>query len=254
VIEETSTSIILGATFGIAKFNPRGVISGLQRRFLYYASQGHGRFIPFPPEENRPLRAQLIAMLKKLCEVSARCTFAKQAEPIWEGFQRSNRQQLDSARSDAASAFLNSAPRYVQKIAMIFQSSIWAKSEAETWDGIIHPDTLRLAIQHVDHCQWTASQLDVLCDQEAISSAADMLLARIRLEFSTPELVREGMIWLNKSQLTVKYAHHANRTTAMKTLELYQHLIPNLIERGLARIGTKEGKKTWYGFAVDDPW
>jgi hypothetical protein len=46
----------------------------------------------------------------------------------------------------------NGAPRQVQKVAMLFAATIWAKQCAKVWDGILHTPTLQLAIDHVNQC------------------------------------------------------------------------------------------------------
>jgi len=48
VVEETSTSILFGATFQAAAFEGTQIKQGMARRFLYYAGDGHGRTLVLP--------------------------------------------------------------------------------------------------------------------------------------------------------------------------------------------------------------
>jgi hypothetical protein len=93
-------------------------------------------------------------------------------------------------------------------------------------------------------CALAASQLDQIGERARITSDADLLHARVHQDFSEKtSLVRHngfptetfGSISLSRSELTAKYCHHSNRPGALTPHILYQRLIPNLVERGLAR-------------------
>lgn len=62
----------------------------------------------------------------------------------------------------------------------------------------------------------------------------------------------DGWIRLTKTEITPKYAHHSKRSGSWKPDDLYDRLIPNLIERGLARLGGRQGKKVWYDFLPEE--
>ncbi len=252
VIPETSTSVVLGATFDICRLQGRGISSGLQRRFLFYAAERHGRLITCPPPIDQAEFDRLVGMLAKLSKLTAECKFSDDAMGLWESYQRQNRKLLQSENNEPHLARLNGAPRQVQKVAMLFAAAVWAKQDSSVWDGIIHSATLELAIEHVDHCLQTAARLDTIAEKAAITTSADALLARVRQDFRSTEYIREGCIWLTKTHLTAKYAPHPDRPHSWKPDDLYLRLIPNLIERGLARLGEQQGKKVWYGFAVED--
>ena len=248
-VKETSTSVLLGATLDVCRLQGRGISSGLQRRFLFYAAEKHGRFIPTPPVPDPAELDWLNAHFQKLCKLEVACSFSKPALRVWEEYQRFNRERLQQAGSEAISARLNGAPCAVLKIAMLFEAACWVIAENE-WNGIIRPDTLKLAIAHVDHCLETATKLDDLADRETTDASAESLLARIRRDFEVDQ--ERGVIVLTKSQLTAKYAPHPSRPHACKPADLYERLIPFLVAKGLARLGGKEGKKVWYEFAKDD--
>jgi hypothetical protein len=248
-VAETSTSIVLGATFDVCRLQGRGISSGLQRRFLFYAAERHGRFIPCPPPRNDAEFERLAGMFRELCKLNAECGFSDKALTVWERYQTENRELLHRSGKEAVSARLNGAPRAVQKVAMLFEASCWVGT-GHGWDGTIRADTLELAIQHVDHCLHTADKLDALVDREATAVSAEALLARIRRDFR--EHQRDGWIVLTKTNLTAKYAPHPDRPHAWTPADLYERFIPALIERGLARLGGREGKRVWYEFAREE--
>ncbi len=251
-IPETSTSVVLGATFDICRLRGRQISSGLQRRFLFYAAERHGRFIASPPPGDMAQFNGLVKALNRLAELKAECAFSDQAGVLWEAYQRQNRELLKIEADEGRLSRINGAPRHVQKIAMLFEAAIWARQDRPAWDGVVQATTLQLAINHVTHCLETAARLDALADKAEITTAADVLLAKIRRDFRLPQHLRDGRIWLTKTDLTAKYAPHPDRPHSWKPDDLYLRLIPNLIEHGLARLGEQQGKKVWYGFAVED--
>jgi hypothetical protein len=251
-IPETCTSVVLGGTFDICRLTGRGISSGLQRRFLFYAAERHGRFIACPPPCNQSEFDRLVQMLAKLGEVRAECRFSDPAMNRWEAYQRENRVLLHHENNEAQAARLNGAPRHAQKVAMLFEAAMWAKRDDPVWDGIIHLSTLDLAIAHVEHCLATAARLDSIADRASITASADILLAKIRRDFGHCGPIINGWIRLTKTDLTAKYAHHSSRSGAWTPIDLYDRFIPNLIERSLARFVGQQGKKVWYEFPVED--
>ncbi len=93
-----------------------------------------------------PSSDELVSKLVKLCHLKARCKFSRRAMAVWESYQCQNRSLLQSENDEAQLARLNGAPRHVQKIAMLFQVSSWAKQDQPTWNGIIDSAPLQLAI------------------------------------------------------------------------------------------------------------
>jgi hypothetical protein len=252
IIPETSTSVILGATLDICRMQGHGISSGLQRRFLYYAAMRHGRLISCPPAGDQAEWDNLLNKLAKLCRLEGVCQFSGNALALWESYQRQNRTLLQSENDEARLARLNGAPRQVQKIAILFQASKWVEGDQPTWDGIIDPDTLELAVDHVNHCLQTAAQLESIAEKAGISMSSEALLARIRRDFAAPEYIEDRWIILTKTQLTAKYASQPTRPHSWKPDDLYLKFIPDLIQRGVAHLGGQQGKRIWYGFAVDD--
>jgi len=191
-------------------------------------------------------------MLAKLKEVHTECIFSDQALKLWEAYQRRNRSLLQTESDEAHLARLNGAPRHVQKVAMLFEVSVWVKQDGSLWDGVIHSPRLESAIVHVDHCLQTATWLDSMTEKATVRTLANVLLARIRRDFRFPQNIRGGWIWLTKTQLTAKYASQPNRPHSWKPDDLYLRLIPCLIELGMARLGEQQGKRVSYGFTVEE--
>jgi hypothetical protein len=250
-ISETSTSLVFGATFNICQFQGHELRSGLQRRFLYYVAERHGRLIAFPPISNPEREGGLAGQLSKLSKLHVPCELSDEAKSIWGRYQEQNRQQLQKSTDDAHSSRLNGAPHSVLKIAMLFGASVWAHGTDETWDGVIHREPLELAIQHVDQCLEAAKRLDTLSERAVIKGDADLLLAKVRNDFGSQ--ATGGWIHRTKTQLTSKYAHHSSRLSGWTPDYIYQRLIPSLMKQELATVEEQSGKKTIYGFRVEDP-
>jgi hypothetical protein len=252
LLEETSTSVVLGATFDICRLHGRGITSGLQRRHLFYAAAQHGRLISLAPNGDDAQFKRVANKLKKLVQLQGPCTFSADANALWDFYQRQNRRLLESETDEDKSARLNGAPRQVQKVAMIFLACRWANQSRQAWDGIINSSVLQLAISHVDHCLWTADWLDANTERTLTVNSADALLARIRRDFASSKFLGDRWTTLTKSQLTGKYASQPKRRNSWKPDDLYGELVPNLIKRGLAREEGKLGKKVSFGFLVED--
>ena len=129
----------------------------------------------------------------------------------------------------------------VLKAAMIFQACIWAHTDDEAWDGVIDHGTMKLAVDHVDHCLDTAMRLTDVGDRETIVSDADIFYAKVLADFPPDD---SGVIKLSKSRLTAKYCSHGLR--GLRNKRLYGQLLPNLVSRGLAEGPIKEGKTIFY--------
>jgi hypothetical protein len=170
---------------------------------------------------------------------------------LGDSFQRQNHNLLQSEDKEAHLARLNGAPRQVQKVALLFAATLWAKPCAKVWDGILHPPPLQLAIDPVNQCLQTALQRDTPAEKALVASSADALLARIRRDFASPEYLCDGWITLTKTQLTAKYASQPDRPHSWKPDDLYRRFLPELTRRGLARWGGHLGKKVSYCFTVE---
>jgi hypothetical protein len=252
-IEETSTSMVLGATFNICQFQGHEIRSGLQRRFLYYMAERHGRFIVIPARTDQAEFNVLCERLSNLSKLSFPFDFSPDALAFWADFQRQNRTRLEQPGSGAAHeallSRLNGQPNHVLKLAMIFQLSRWAENSSISAPEIDLP-TLQTAIEHSELCLASAQALDSIANRAQIEGDADVLLANIRHQFASQ--ATNGEIFLTRTSLTAKYAHHSGRRGALTTHDLYLRLIPDLIRRKKAREIPHAGKPSSFAFKIEN--
>lgn len=253
-IPVTSTSVVLGATFNICQFQGHEIRSGLQRRFLYYLSDGHGRFIALSAKSDQMEFLGLCERLAKLSNLDGvEFRLTPEAEERWIGFQEENRRRLASkgfgSSHDAYLARLNGHPNHVQKVAMVFQAAIWAEAP-DSPPGLIEWPTLQTAIDHTELCLTSAQALDSIANRAQIQADADVLLANITRDFWQKAV--EGVVQLTKTDLTSTYAHHSGRRGALSPDDLYLRLIPNLVRRGKACEVPRPGKQPAFDFKMEE--
>jgi len=95
-IPETSTSVVFGATFSTCMFRSQAVRAGLQRRFLYYVAESHGRVIIWPKPNYSKLNA-LADSFAKLSKLSGPFSLSPDAQPLFERYQRENRALINAS-------------------------------------------------------------------------------------------------------------------------------------------------------------
>jgi hypothetical protein len=245
-IAETSTSILFGATFNVACFQGQQVRMGISRRFLNYVGDGLGR------THERPESAKfsrLVRMLESLGAYEGEIDFDPDAGDVWGFYQNENRQLIAATDRLRESELhrLNSAPTQVQKIATIFEFCRAARTRPPK--VCIREDTLRLAIDHVGACLDAAAFLDLIANRATVSADAEVLLAKIRIDFGDDRYQpHPETIMLSRSEITAKYASHTGRRGALSSEDLYLRIIPTLIGQGLAKLAKKEGKLEIYAF------
>jgi hypothetical protein len=250
-INSTSTSMILGATYNICQFQGHEIRSGLQRRFLYYVAEKHGRFIPLPPESAHTDFLNLTEKLKNVFSIkSLEFSFSPAAREFWINFQKNNRWEMENAgfEKDAHISRLNGQPDHVLKLAMIFELSLWLEMGGEP-PKTISPLALETAVLHIGHCIRAGQALDQIANRAKIQADAEILWAKIQMDF--PGFRKNGEIILTRTQLTAKYAHHANRPGVLKPDEIYFQIIPDLIRREKAREIPRGGKPSIFAFLAD---
>ena len=130
VIEQTSTSLLFGATFNIAAFQGQEVRAGMSRRFLYYVAEKHGRLIVRPSANASAGLNTVVKAFRKLLSLSGAMDFTPEAAATWGEYQRMNRDEMDEIDPlrEAEIARLSSAPMQTLSIAMIFEACCWAKT------------------------------------------------------------------------------------------------------------------------------
>jgi hypothetical protein len=95
-IPETSTSVIFGATFNIARFQSQTVQAGLARRFLYYVAEELDRTIHHPKYDLKRF-GLLQDKFADLARLSGPFQFNSEAEKLFNAFQDDNRKSLNSS-------------------------------------------------------------------------------------------------------------------------------------------------------------
>jgi hypothetical protein len=243
-IPETSTSAIFAATFNVACFQGQQVRMGIARRFLNYVGDGHGRTIVRPKGIDPK---HLVGLLARLAEYNGEIDFSPVAAELWESYQNQNRVLIATTDrlQETELHRLNSSPTQVMKVAIIFEFSRAARDKP--FRVSIRDDTLQLAIAHVEQCLEAARFLDLIANRATISDDAEVLLAKIRVDFGhdNPD---PNTILLTRSQITAKYAANSSRRGALTPEDLYLRIIPTLIRQGFAKLAKKEGKLEIYAF------
>lgn len=250
-IEETSTSILFGATFNICRFAKLETKDGMSRRFLYYVSEKTGRFIPNPPLFNQTAFINLMLKFEELKDFEGRMRFSESAEPVWYAFRqdvhdRQNRMSMTEANIAQMSS-LSEAPSLVTKLAMIFQLCRHVKNPTYAWNEI-RETTLKTAIEHVMHSLTSARALDSISERAIIKEEAETIHANILCRF---KLHLEGdAILLSKTQITNAFAKNSHRPGSLKPARIYTLLLPHLVSIGKCKEVRMNGSRK-YAFKVD---
>lgn len=246
-IDETSSSVLFGATFQIACFQGQQVQAGIARRFRYYVAERLARTIALPQARNHAATNKIVQKLRKLLDLKGEIKFSPDAERLWIQHQHENRAQIErvSNSHDARRHRLASAPMHVLKLAIRFEAARWA-SGSEEWKGIIRKDTLEWAIWHQAECLRSADYLDERIHAVPDAAEAEILLSKIRRDFAN----QGGVIIVTRSILTHKFCAHGGRSGGWKPKDLYERYIPRLIKNGLAILVSKKPGEV-YAFAAE---
>jgi len=253
-IEETSTSVLLGATFINARFQGHQVRAGLERRFLHYVAERPARMIVLPPCPPREESLRIENLFKRLLKSQpVICQLTPEARDQWIVIQCGVRVSSDdidgmSPDAEAALARLNSQPTQILKVAMLFQACRAAKT-AEPWNGHIESDVLLAAKQHVELCHESASYIDSIGSRAETCEQAAVIFGRIHHDYRSQ--AQNGWITLTRSALTAKFCHH-ERKGAFRTHDLYHRIIPELIRQGLAVEVPKQGRAQQFQFRAGE--
>jgi hypothetical protein len=246
----TSTSIVFGATFNICTFRNQTTRAGMQRRFLYYVAEGHGRKIRWPQLDQKKFDA-LVADFSLLQKMVGKFFLSQKALALFDDFQDENRAKMNASDplNEPLLSRLSSSPVQTLKVAMIFEACRSAASASGSM--VIQETTLQYAIDHVNGCLEAAARLDSIARRIYIANDAEVLLARIRVDFQAPQFRVKNAIVLTRTELTCKYAGHGNNR-GLNVQDLYIRLLPYLISRGDAVALPKTGgKRERYAFRVE---
>ena len=246
IVAETSTSILFGATFNSASFQGTQVKQGMARRFLSYATEGHGRMLVLPKQlDFKPV----IEKFKPLLAFHGAMNLSAEAFKRWETCQAENRERLKNVdpAQEVTGDRLNTYPTWVLKIAMIFEACAAVHYEdSETHE--ISDESLRLAIDHVEQNLRACEFIDSVVQQRIIAQEAEVLLAVIRQEFKAEA---DGTIYASRSQLTRRFCSKGKGQN-LKVDDLYLKFIPALERLGLAKLVVEKGKLQIYAFAPEE--
>jgi DNA polymerase I-like protein with 3'-5' exonuclease and polymerase domains len=244
-IEQTSTSVLYGATPLHAVFPQQKHQLGLSRRFLFYYSPVSGRFIPWPLETSIE---PMVELFKPLLDLRGPIRLSPEAMELWIEFQKDNRQrklEIPEERESEKYA-LSSEPVQVLKISTQFEACRAVKN-GEPFITEIRDDTLECAIAHVGACLSSARTLIGLGKRPETRQQAEEILEKIRYSFA-PDTVRPDTIYVSRSNLTRKFCHNTDRKGALQTDTLYLEIIPYLVESLEAKRAFKQGKREVYAF------
>ena len=253
-IEETSTSVLLGATFVNARFQGHQVRTGLERRFLHYVAERPSRMLVLPPCPPSEEVLRIENLFKKLLDQkSVICQLTPAAFNQWISIQcgvRVHGEDVDGTSPDGEAALsrLNSQPTQILKVAMCFQACRAAKSGA-SWNGHIEEDILLAAKRHVELCHESAGYIDDIGSRAETCEQAAVIFGRIQHDYR--QQAQNGWITFSRSDLTAKFCHH-DRRGAMRPHDLYHRIIPELVRQGLVIEEPKEGKLQRYRFLVGE--
>jgi len=248
-IEETSTSVLFGATFNVASFQGQAIRAGIARRFLYYCADGYGRTITRPGQSAAGSMDRIAEAFRPFLEMSGEMDFTREAAAAWDDFQIANRAAINRAdilREDVISR-LSSAPMQTLAVAMIFQVARWALAKKAP-ARLIEAETLSIAIRHVEECLAAAELLDGISQRAKIAADAEVMLAAIQHEFR--DRAQSGTIFLTRSEITRRFANNSSRQGSLKPDDIYQRIIPALESRGSAKL-IRRTPAELYAFKVE---
>ena len=257
-IPQTSTNIVFGATFNIACFQGQTLRAGLARRFLYYVAERHGRLIVRPPRKDYLGLAALADGFRELGMLSGVMDFGIRAAQRWEQYQKENRDEINRTDplEEGKLSRLASAPMQTLSLAMIFETTRWAKQANSPlfgpggqWRGVIDERTLNDAINHTNGCLKAAEFLDSIANKAEIAAEAEILLAHVRRDFIVNQ--REDYIFTTRSDLTGRYCKNSSRSGSWKPHDLYLRFIPHLERQGEACLLTQRGKQELFAFRTE---
>ena len=247
-IEQTSTSVVLGATFSACQFHGQAVRTGLERRFPYYVAEDHGRVIPLPVSLDSKEFEDLCWLFRRLLAMQGPVVFSPAAKERWVAYQHENRAAIKAVDrlEEMEASRLASAPTHVLKIALIFEACR-AAMELQRPCAPIQAETLSLAVEHVEECFRAARFLDTIVHRTRVAEDAEILLARIRADFRSKN--QGNAVILSKTQLTSKFCPGLGRGYSVHYL--YHQLIPWLETHGEAKLIEKIGKLERYAFRLE---
>jgi hypothetical protein len=258
----TSTNIVFGVTFNGCEFRGNTQRAGLQRRFLCYIAEARARKL-YRPRPDEEWVGGLIKQFSLLCYLKGAFYWAPGTEALFDQYKDAIDKRIDACDilDDRTRGRLTTACAWALKLTMIFEAARlcyvarWMPRDPQivpdSPDLFLHRETLQLAIDHVEATLKAAATLDRVANRKAIAEQAQIFLAYVRTRFAAN--ARNGSIILTRTQITDSYAHNASRRSDSPVSDIYDRLIPYLIQTGDAKLVAKEAKKEIYAFRVEAP-
>lgn len=256
-LPETSTSMLLGATYNSATFANLENRDGMKRRFLHYVCDELARTIYVPSGFVGNELDDLLRRFSPLKELEGAVTFTDTGLQRWKELQDDNRSRLQELpefpdrRQELQAQLLAEEPSHTLKVAMIFAACEVAADMPGT-EVRLSPDILDFANQHVRQCLESALFLENISRQFQTRNQSEAILAKIRTDYADRRQAGGDSIVLNKSELTSRFAPHSGRPGSLTPDDLYTRIIPDLIARDLCRLAEKSGKRVSYAFRLED--
>ncbi len=249
-IPQTTLSLCIGSTFGVAQLDQLEAGSGLRRRFGFYLANEQARDIWWPRTLDGEDLEHLADQFRKLADLQGVIgpdSFTQEARYFWIDLQKRNRERCKkipgyTSGEDSLRSSLNESPARCLKLAVIFQACRWAKGSVED-PFLITQDVLALAEQHQDACLDALVELEAHSRRLDVADTAEWLLAQI-----SGDHPGQRSADCNRTELTRRYACHPGRRGALTASRLYSEILPKLMEQGHCRIHSKVGKLVTYTF------
>jgi hypothetical protein len=253
VTPDTCTNMVLGSTFLTCQFQESALRNGLQRRFLYYLSEGTARDLD-RPKPNEAMIESLVKNFSLLTQIQGQFEWDTETGKAFDEYCHEKKAEIKACDvlDETKRSILTSARALVAKIAMQFQCAIlcyFYDSNKGFPKLVIGNEALDLAKRHVDACLQAVIGLDSVCNRPKIAEAARHLLSRIYGRYHYK--AKGDSILLTKSEITIVAAPRLDRFGDSKTYDIYAQQIPYLIRTGLAKVFEKQGKKTVYAFRLE---
>lgn len=258
IIEETSTSMLLGATPNICRLKGVDSKDGLERRFTYYFSPREGRSIVFPRGPSSEAYKRMAMKFTDLFEVRGEFKGLEansKTKAVYERIKLAsdNRRAAHDPMTpdgEARRSYERTVCSKVIKVAMIFEAARWARFKRGAPPNSIGVESLELAEAHVLKTVRSFEFMQTLGRRVELADDGDTMMARVRREFTGNR--RGNAIWMNKTDLTYAFAKNSGRAGSRSTTDIYGRIVPELERRGLAKAFGKIAEREWFAFRVED--
>lgn len=260
LIERTSASLLVGATYNVCRLSKLEVKDGMWRRFLKYPAEGLARTIYHADKIDGKTWNDLAMKFERLkadLEKPLEFTLSKEANELYIQFKDSNIAKTKAIPHDlnptneARASVLSEELSLVMKIAMIFERCRDAHRASKPQRNQIQAETLQLAYDHVQQCNIASDSLENIARRSEIRVTAESINAQVLIEFAAREV--NGFIPMSKTDLTNRFCKNAGRRGMMNSNQLYCEILPDLEATGdVRRYPIPGSKKVFYLFKTEE--